>query len=123
MHRMRLLLLLAVTALTSCAAHFPYFDPAVPHRAQPTGFRNTDPDFRRPSFSDFWTWQWHRFRDGVPRKPEGGWHFPVAPTTVASAPDPTVTWVGHATVLLKVGGLALITDPMFSERASPVGFA
>ena len=122
MRDMRTALLLLAAVLAGCAAQFPYYDPAVPHRAQPQGFRNTDPDFRRPSFSDFWTWQWNRLRDGLPRKPEGGWPFPVAPTTVSSAPEPSVTWVGHATVLLKVGGLAVITDPVFSERASPLGF-
>ncbi|MGQ0543956.1 MAG: MBL fold metallo-hydrolase [Betaproteobacteria bacterium] len=34
-----------------------------------------------------------------------------------------MTWVGHATVLLRVGGLSLLTDPHFSARASPVQFA
>lgn len=35
----------------------------------------------------------------------------------------TVTWVGHATFLLQIGGLNVVTDPMWSERASPVQFA
>jgi L-ascorbate metabolism protein UlaG (beta-lactamase superfamily) len=34
-----------------------------------------------------------------------------------------VTWVGHATVLLQQDGLNLLTDPMWSERASPLQFA
>ena len=32
----------------------------------------------------------------------------------------TATWIGHSTVLLQLGGLNLITDPVFSERAFPV---
>jgi len=32
------------------------------------------------------------------------------------------TWVGHATVLLQVGGLTVLTDPMWSDRASPISF-
>lgn len=35
----------------------------------------------------------------------------------------TVTWVGHASLLIQLNGLNLLTDPMWSERASPVAFA
>lgn len=34
-----------------------------------------------------------------------------------------VTWIGHATCLLQLGGVNVLTDPVFSQRASPVGFA
>jgi N-acyl-phosphatidylethanolamine-hydrolysing phospholipase D len=33
-----------------------------------------------------------------------------------------VTWIGHATVLVQYAGKALLTDPVFSDRASPVDF-
>src|SRR4030095_3338600 len=36
---------------------------------------------------------------------------------------PSVTWIGHATVLLRMAGLTVLTDPQFSERASPLSFA
>ena len=36
---------------------------------------------------------------------------------------PAVTWIGHSTVMAQLGGLTLLTDPMFSQRASPVQFA
>jgi N-acyl-phosphatidylethanolamine-hydrolysing phospholipase D len=37
--------------------------------------------------------------------------------------DPGVTWIGHATFLVKVDGVTIVTDPMFSKRASPLSFA
>lgn len=33
-----------------------------------------------------------------------------------------VTWLGHATVLVEMDGLVLLTDPVFSQRASPMAF-
>lgn len=39
-----------------------------------------------------------------------------------TAMKPSATWIGHATVLVQAGGLNVLTDPMFSERASPVSF-
>lgn len=36
---------------------------------------------------------------------------------------PKVFWLGHATCLLQVDGLNVITDPVFAERVSPVRFA
>ena len=36
---------------------------------------------------------------------------------------PTVTWIGHATVLVQMDGVTFLTDPIWSERASPFDFA
>ena len=33
-----------------------------------------------------------------------------------------VTWIGHATVLIQYKGINILTDPMFSDRASPLSF-
>jgi N-acyl-phosphatidylethanolamine-hydrolysing phospholipase D len=35
----------------------------------------------------------------------------------------TLTWVGHTTFLMQIGGYNVLTDPMWSDRASPVQFA
>jgi L-ascorbate metabolism protein UlaG (beta-lactamase superfamily) len=111
--RAALLLLLA-----ACVTGFAYYDPAKAHRTG-EGFRNNYP---HPQKSGFWKWKWAQWRDGLPRRPEGGYKFELAsPSTDEN--NPSVTWVGHATVLLRVGGLSVLTDPQFSERASPVTFA
>ncbi|NBW85157.1 MAG: MBL fold metallo-hydrolase [Proteobacteria bacterium] len=41
------------------------------------------------------------------------------------APDQTnyAVWVGHATYLINNGDINILTDPIFSKRASPIGFA
>ena len=41
-------------------------------------------------------------------------------------PDPNkiqITWVGHATFLVQVAGMNILTDPMWSNRSSPVTWA
>jgi N-acyl-phosphatidylethanolamine-hydrolysing phospholipase D len=38
----------------------------------------------------------------------------------ASEGELRITWVGHATHLIQLPGLNLLTDPMWSERASPL---
>ena len=40
----------------------------------------------------------------------------------ANRSEPTLTWVGHATFLLQVEGLNVLTDPVFSRRVSPFRF-
>ena len=69
--------------------------------------------------------RWSRERRSqslTPSPPRGS--FPIATPAIsyprAGPDDFTATWIGHSTVLLQVGGLNLITDPMFSERAFPV---
>ncbi len=111
---MKLLLLALATAL---AVTFLYHDPAKPHRAA-DGFRNNYP---HPEKKGFWRWKWDQLRDGLPQDPEDGYRFETAQPQLAA--NPSVTWVGHATVLLRVGGLNVLTDPHFSERASPISFA
>ena len=36
---------------------------------------------------------------------------------------PTVTWIGHSTLLVQLAGVNILTDPHWGDRASPVGFA
>ena len=46
---------------------------------------------------------------------------PIAWDAVATPPpaDVQALWVGHATFLIQMGGWNILTDPMFSRRASP----
>ena len=87
------------------------------------GFHNNYP---QPPRGSFWRWKWDQIRDGVPHAPPGGWRIPFERTDAASLrepPAPQLTWIGHSTFLLQAGGMNILTDPQFSERASPVAFA
>jgi len=49
---------------------------------------------------------------------------PVAtPDPSALRLDPALTWIGHASFLVRMDGATFLTDPMFSHRASPLSFA
>ena len=48
---------------------------------------------------------------------------PTRPPARVAGDRMLVTWVGHATVLVQAHGLNILTDPIWSERASPFSFA
>ena len=122
--RDKLLWLLAGTLIAAAAyALNAYYDPAKPHHTR-DGFRNNYPT---PPRASFWKWQLERWQKGLPKTPEGGWHFPVDQPDIAflqtNRSEFTATWIGHSTVLLQIAGVNILTDPMFGERASPLSFA
>jgi len=86
-------------------------------------FRNNHPH-ATTDFGDFLRWRSER-ADNV--EPPGGWQTPVVAADLAALHSPTanpsLTWIGHASVLLRLAGKNILVDPVFSERASPVPFA
>jgi L-ascorbate metabolism protein UlaG (beta-lactamase superfamily) len=99
--------------------------PGQPAHHRERGFANTNPAYERPGF---WT-RWSFFASRVwsttfrPRHAS----FPVlrdgGRELNAGGDAPRVTWVGHSTVLIQLDGVSFLTDPQWSDRASPVGFA
>jgi N-acyl-phosphatidylethanolamine-hydrolysing phospholipase D len=109
----------AVLGIVSCSTSDVAPDRSKAHHSA-SGFRNNYPNQGQQSF---WKWQWQKLRQGLPHKPAAGYHFDSVTNNVAALHNPSVTWVGHSTLLLRVGGLNILTDPHFSQRASPLSFA
>ena len=59
----------------------------------------------------------------VEKEPAASYRFNEQALATADAAQLQLNWLGHATVLLKSGDTYLLTDPVFSERASPFSFA
>jgi N-acyl-phosphatidylethanolamine-hydrolysing phospholipase D len=96
-----------------------------PHHRAGGGFHNPWPDAAPADAKEILRWTAERRRNPrAPNPPPG--RFPRATpsfaTPRAAADRITATWVGHSTVLLQIGGLNVLTDPMWSKRASPLWF-
>jgi L-ascorbate metabolism protein UlaG (beta-lactamase superfamily) len=93
-----------------------YFNPDVTQRlASPSGQETK----RGPTW---WVWNWI-LRTDWPEWPRRSDFLP-GPPPVARAPEGSlyVTPVGHDTFLIQLDGVNILTDPIWSERCSPVSF-
>ena len=102
----------------NCAAYTPSADK--PHHTQ-SGFKNVH-EYEENSFWDFLKWRRERENKEIPG-PES-YNFPQAENN----PDflkqnrnhKTLTWIGHASLLVQMEGYNILTDPHFSRRSSPI---
>jgi L-ascorbate metabolism protein UlaG (beta-lactamase superfamily) len=115
----------AILAIAGCARVNPYYDANLAHHT-PSGFKNNYPH-RTPGTTDLWRWRFDQWRDNLPAEPNDPASLatvPADPSWIRQASDDVrLTWVGHSTLLVQIGQFNLLTDPQFSERASPVSFA
>ena len=94
----------------------------------PGGFRNSDGSVIDKPLSEVLGWMWQAWRAGLPKPPftpgQGYAGFPVLREAQARQPaqagELSLTWIGHATSLLRLDGHTILLDPQFAERASPV---
>lgn len=113
--------------LTGCSTVNEDYNPAKKHH-RPDGFQNNYTEATDKSRMDLLRWQWERARAGLPKPPEKPTPV-VAPdmkfvsANLGATQEPAITWIGHATMLVQMGGLNILTDPHFSQRAAPVQFA
>ena len=94
------------------------------------GFKNNYAGAVNKTFAELIRWQRERQAAGLPKPPDA-----LTPTMApdlfaikayastaqsTSQNSPAITWIGHASVLVQAGGLNVLTDPIFSNRASPI---
>lgn len=127
---MRRVLPWLVFALTACANTNPSYDPTKSHH-RPDGFTNSAANVvigRTPWYETLWRRLRGDFRPT--REPEGGyatfaahWSQPVNHALIHERhAAPVLTWLGHAGMLLQVGGRNILIDPQLSEFAGPVSW-
>ena len=99
--------------------------PGAPAHHRENGFANTNPEYARPSrfvrtryfFGRMLGTTFAPKRLDLPRVDNDG------RALATNVGDPTVTWVGHSTLLVQLDGVNLLIDPQWSNRASPLSFA
>ena len=74
------------------------------------------------SSKDFW--KWRKERKEIKIEPIS---FPLAKNDLnflqSNRTEKTLTFIGHASFLIQINGLNILTDPHFTKRASPLSFA
>jgi N-acyl-phosphatidylethanolamine-hydrolysing phospholipase D len=95
-----------------------------PHHRPGGGFQNPWPDGTPRRIRDLLKWlvveRLTKWRPAAPDPSVFPRRSPSFVTPRAGRDDLTLTWVGHATFLIQVGGINVLTDPMWSARSSPV---
>jgi N-acyl-phosphatidylethanolamine-hydrolysing phospholipase D len=101
--------------------------PPQPHHRPGGRFRNPWPGSVEHGFGDALKWMFERARTGkLGFRASGTPPNAVAAGPIAEHADPNecrITWIGHSTFLIQIGGFNILTDPVFADRASPVTFA
>ena len=121
-------LLLLAGVLSACAApEKSHYDATRVHH-RPDGFVNVYGPAGGKSLTQLRRWQWEAWRNDQPAPPAQGYASievlkPDLDLLSSPATGPRLTWIGHATMLVQVGGINVLTDPVFSDRVSPVGWA
>ncbi len=86
-------------------------------------FKNLDGTGNVRGFGDLLRWQFGLHDERRPRTPATGVEVPVHANdgrALRAARNDALTWVGHATYLVQLGGVSALIDPVMSTRLSGV---
>ncbi len=105
------------TAYLSAMARKPYYSGPISDHFD--GQRFFNPKGAAPrGFRDLLKWQFNGQRARWPQAVPSNSAKPAA-----QVQDMTITMIGHATLLIQTAGVNILTDPVWSHRASPLSFA
>jgi len=123
--------LAALLLLAACASPNPYYDAGKAHH-RTDGFANNDPAVVQAGQFPWYEILWRRWRgDFRPQQePAGGyaafideWTMPADHARLTQRHEtPLLTWLGHAGMLLQVGGQNSLIDPQLGDFAGPVSW-
>ncbi|KAA3614871.1 MAG: MBL fold metallo-hydrolase [Calditrichaeota bacterium] len=91
------------------------------------GFKNPYPGFEEKGISNLLKWVvWDRFINDSRSTEADSVVFELAENDPdwlqQNKEEFSITWVGHSSFLIQIEGLNILTDPVWSERVSPVSF-
>ncbi len=107
-------------ALTGCFSAPRYVGPVSDHF---DGQRFYTPGAPEPSRGVSKLLQWRLHREEGPWKDYREEPYGAAPPQRVAPGALRVTFINHATTLIQLDGVNVLTDPIYAERASPLGFA
>lgn len=83
-------------------------------------FDNPWPGWKLPSVKDVLKWKTtHKNKSKIPNQKVLNQTLPVVNPDFNFQPNElSLTWIGHASCLVRIEGLTILTDPVFSTRAS-----
>lgn len=128
----RFLALICILLLVSCAGTDTFQQRKGKEHHTPDGFKNLYVVDTDKSFFDFLemrllgdeVWADHPALAGqVPQQQVDVTRIQAKSNLNAETDVPLITWLGHSMFLIQHKGLTILTDPIFSNRASPLSFA
>ena len=115
-----IILFILSSDLTSGEKEFLDSDTKKHHHLPDGSFHNRHTSAINKSFIGLIKWRWERTQP----EPLNFKLYKNGPKFLKGNRDiPTLTWIGHSTLLIQYKGVNILTDPHLTQRTSPISFA